>query len=258
MGFQDIFVERDGDLAYLVLNRPRKFNALSRNMMAEMIQALEELRDQNSCRVLIVRAEGRHFCSGHDLSEMVDADTVAYRDIFEQCTRMMALLHEFPQPVIAQVHGIATAAGCQLAASCDLAVAEEGASFGTPGVKIGLFCSTPMVPLVRAVGRKRALEMLLTGRSISAPEALHWGLVNRVVPSTELARQTREMALAIVEASPLTVAIGKEAFYGQVDQDEGAAYDFAKQVMTMNLTTQDAQEGIKAFLEKRTPRWRGR
>lgn len=258
MSYHDIRLESEGKLTYLILNRPDKVNALSRNLIREMIRALEEIRDDTSINAVIIRAEGRHFCPGHDLSEMVDGDTASYRDIFENCTRMMNLLHDIPQPVIAQVQGVATAAGCQLVAACDLAVAEEGASFGTPGVKIGLFCSTPSVPLFRAVGRKRALEMLLTGRMVSAAEAAEWGLINRAVPKDELAGQTRELALSIAEASPMTVAIGKQVFYNQSDLTEPKAYELAKNTITMNLTTHDAQEGIKAFLEKREPTWKGR
>ncbi len=258
MAFSDLRIERDGNLAYLVLNRPQRFNALSRNLIREMIQALEGLRDDETVRVVIIRAEGKHFCTGHDLKEMVDGDTADYRDIFTNCIRMMGLLHEIPQPVIAQVQGVATAAGCQLVAACDLAIAEEGASFGTPGVKIGLFCSTPMVPLVRAVGRKRALEMLLTGRNISALEAAEWGLINRVTPLERLASETRSLAEIMAAASPLTVAMGKKTFYDQVDLPEESAYALAGNVMTSNLAMEDAQEGIKAFLEKRPPVWRGK
>jgi len=169
----------------------------------------------------------------------------------------METIHRLPQPVIAQVEGIATAAGCQLVAACDLAVAADDARFGTPGVKIGLFCSTPMVPLSRAIGRKRALDMLLTGRLIDAPTALEWGLVNRVVPAGELEREVNGLVGDIARASPLTVGIGKEAFYAQVELDEHRAYDLTKAVMAMNARADDAQEGMCAFLEKRPPEWRG-
>ena len=258
MAFENICLERDGQLAYLVLNRPDKFNALSRATIRELTEALETLRSDASARVVILRAEGKHFCTGHDMSELVGRETVAYRDIFTSCSKMMSLLHQIPQPVIAQVHGIATAAGCQLVAACDMGLAEEGARFGTPGVRIGLFCATPMVPLVRSVGRKRAMEMLMTGRYVSAPEAADWGLVNRVVPAKELAEQTRELALVIAQASPLTVATGKQAFYDTVDLAENQAYDLTKDLMAMSLTTKDAEEGISAFLEKRPPEWKGR
>ncbi|MEW5721625.1 MAG: enoyl-CoA hydratase [Thermodesulfobacteriota bacterium] len=258
MEFNTIKLETEDGLASLVLNRPQKFNALSREMITEMTTALQDLAGDPAVRAVIVRAEGKHFCVGHDLGEMVDGDTAAYRDIFERCCRLMTLVHEVPQPVIAQVHGIATAAGCQLVAACDLAVAEEKALFATPGVRIGLFCSTPMVALYRAVGRKRALEMLLTGRNVTAAEAADWGLVNRVVPADRLVAETRELALAITQASPLTLEIGKQVFYAQVDQDEAQAYNIAKNAMGVNLTTHDAQEGIKAFLQKRQPVWQGR
>ncbi|MEW6263053.1 MAG: enoyl-CoA hydratase [Thermodesulfobacteriota bacterium] len=258
MIYRQIKIEMEGHLAHLILNRPDKYNALSRETVQEMITALKELAVRPEVRVVIIRAEGKHFCSGHDLSEMNGADTAAYREIFQNCVRMMTLLHEIPQPVIAQVHGVATAAGCQLVAACDLALAEEGASFATPGVRIGLFCATPMVPLCRAIGRKRAMEMLLTGRAVPAAEAVQWGLVNRVVPKAELADQVRQMALSIAEASRLTIEMGKQAFYDQIDQDEDVAYSIAQNVMTTSINTLDAQEGIKAFLQKRKPSWLGR
>jgi enoyl-CoA hydratase/carnithine racemase len=178
-----------------------------------------------------------------------------YQELFDVCTRLMLRIHELPQPVIARVHGIATAAGCQLVATCDLAIAAEEARFATPGVRIGLFCSTPMVPLSRAIGRKRALQMLLTGKPIDAATALDWGLVNRVVPAERLDDAVRELAEAIGRASPLTVGIGKRAFYDQVDLDERGAYDLTKTVMSMNAMADDAQEGIGAFLEKRSAVW---
>ena len=198
------------------------------------------------------------FSSGHDLSEAVGGDITAYRRLFDVCTELMAKLQSIPQPVIAEVQGIATAAGCQLVASCDLAIASEQASFATPGVRIGLFCTTPMVALTRAIGRKRAMEMLLTGQPVDAATAADWGLVNRVVPAQELKSETRRLACRIAEASDVTVAIGKQAFYTQIDLDQPKAYGYAKEVMTMNLMAADAQEGISAFLEKRPPCWVGR
>ncbi|MFH1139282.1 MAG: enoyl-CoA hydratase [Pseudomonadota bacterium] len=256
--YRNIYLENDGPLTYLALNRPDKMNALSEETIDEMTAALNSLAATPSVRVIIIRAEGRHFCAGHDLGEMTGREMVAYRAIFSKCTKMMTLLHQVPQPVIAQVHGVATAAGCQLVAACDLAAAEEGSRFGTPGVKIGLFCSTPMVPLFRAVGRKRALEMLLTGRLISAAEAADWGLINLAVPLDQLASRTREMALAIAEASTLTVAVGKKAFHDQADLAEAAAYALAENTMVMNLGAHDAGEGVTAFLEKRKPVWQGK
>jgi enoyl-CoA hydratase/carnithine racemase len=188
---------------------------------------------------------------------MVGRDAGFYQQLFDVCTVLMETIHRVPQPVIAKVHGVATAAGCQLVAACDLAVAADTARFATPGVKIGLFCSTPMVPLSRAVGRKRAMEMLLTGEMIDAARALDWGLVNQVVPEESLEDAVVELAGKVARSSPLTVAIGKEAFYAQVDLDEHGAYDLTKSVMTANSLAGDAQEGISAFLEKRAPEWKG-
>jgi enoyl-CoA hydratase/carnithine racemase len=197
------------------------------------------------------------FSAGHDLGEMVGRDLEFYERLFDVCTVLMETIHRLPQPVIAKVHGVATAAGCQLVAACDLAVAAADARFATPGVKIGLFCSTPMVPLSRAIGRKRALEMLLTGEMISAETALEWGLVNRVVPAEALDDAVGELVEKITRSSPLTVGIGKEAFYAQVELDEHGAYDLTKTVMAKNALAGDAQEGICAFLEKREPTWKG-
>jgi enoyl-CoA hydratase/carnithine racemase len=189
---------------------------------------------------------------------MVGRDVTFYRRIFDLCTELMEAIQRIPQPVIARVHGIATAAGCQLAATCDLVVASEEARFATPGVKIGLFCTTPMVALTRAVGRKRALEMLLAGEPIDARTAADWGLVNRVVTADRFDAETRALAARIADASPLTVAIGKQAFYAQIDLDQPKAYAYAKEVMTMNALAADAQEGMGAFVEKRKPCWTGK
>lgn len=256
--YEHIRLEKNGPVYYLVLNRPERFNALAKQTVNEMIDAFQGLKTDPNCRVLIIRGEGKHFCTGHDLSELTGGLTVDYLEIFSECSVMMQLLHDLPQPVIAQVHGIATAAGCQLTAACDLAVAEENAIFATPGVKIGLFCSTPMTPLVRAIGRKKSMEMLLTGRNVSALEAEKWGLLNRVVPKEDLASETKLLAESMIQASPLTLELGKKTFYQTVDLSESAAYDLAGKTMTMNLTTLDAQEGIKAFLEKRKPNWSGK
>ena len=253
-----VLVRRDGAAARITLNRPAQRNALSLQVMEEVTAALEELARDRDVRVIVVDAAGPAFCAGHDLSEMVDRDLAHYQHVFDACTVMMEAIHAAPQPVIARVHGIATAAGCQLVAACDLAVAAEEARFATPGVKIGLFCSTPMVPLSRAIGRKRALEMLLTGTPIDAATALEWGLVNRVVPAGDLDATVAGLVDAIAASSSLTVAIGKEAFYQQIDLDEPRAYDLTKTVMSMNMLAADAQEGICAFLEKREPNWTGR
>ena len=207
-------------------------------------------------RAIVIDAAGPAFSAGHDLSEMIGRDIPFYQRLFDVCTELMETIHRVPQPVIAKVEGMATAAGCQLVAACDLAVAAEGARFATPGVKIGLFCSTPMVPLSRAVGRKRALEMLLTGQPIAACTALDWGLVNRVVPAEALEHEVAEIVGTIVSSSPLTVALGKEAFYAQIELDEHRAYDLTKTVMAMNARADDAQEGMCAFLDKRPATWR--
>ncbi len=207
---------------------------------------------------MILAAAGKVFCSGHDLSEMTGRGVAEYRRIFDVCCDLMMKLHTIPQPVIAQVHGIATAAGCQLVAACDLAVAAEGASFATPGVKIGLFCTTPMVELTRAIGRKRALQMLLTGELVDARTAADWGLINQVTSAAELEGATRKLAAKVAEASSLVVAIGKQAFYTQIDLDHQKAYAYAKEVMSMNAMAADAQEGIGAFLGKRAPCWSGK
>jgi enoyl-CoA hydratase/carnithine racemase len=226
--------------------------------MRELLACLETIGRDREVRAVILEAAGKVFCSGHDLSEMTGRDVNDYREIFDVCSELMQKLQAIPQPVIAAVQGIATAAGCQLVASCDLAVAAEEAAFATPGVKIGLFCTTPMVALTRAIGRKRALQMLLTGELVDARTAADWGLVNQVVPGGELGAAARAMAERIVAASSLTVGIGKQAFYTQIDLDQPKAYAYAKEVMTMNAMAADAQEGIGAFLGKRKPCWSGK
>jgi enoyl-CoA hydratase/carnithine racemase len=244
-------------VARVTLDRPEKRNALSLELMDELTGVLQTLGARPDARAIVVEGAGVAFSAGHDLSEMVGRDLPFYQRLFDSCTELMETIHRVPQPVIAKVHGIATAAGCQLVAACDLAVAADDARFATPGVTIGLFCSTPMVPLSRAIGRKRALEMLLTGAPISAATALEWGLVNRVVPVSDLDAAVDELVAAISSSSPLTLAIGKEAFYEQVELDEHRAYDLTKSVMAMNSMAADAQEGICAFLEKRPPTWTG-
>ncbi len=258
MDYRDILVSTEADFGIITLNSPETVNALSRNMIRELTQAFEAFRVDTRVKVIILKASGKHFCSGHNLSEMVDQGMAECKSIFDRCTEMMTLIHEVPQPVLGQVQGVATAAGCQLAATCDLVVAADNARFATPGVKIGLFCTTPMVPLSRAVGRKRALEMLLTGRMISAQEAEQYGLVNKVVPLEDLEKATMELASTIAEASPLVTAIGKRAFYAQIEQDERRAYELAKPTIALNLMAEDAQNGIRAFLGKKEPNWTGR
>ena len=255
--FETILVSQDGASGRITLNRPEKRNALSLELMTELINSLELLSADPDVRAIVVEGSGVAFSAGHDLSEMVGRDVAFYQRLFEVCTELMETIHRVPQPVIAKVHGVATAAGCQLVAACDLALAADDARFATPGVKIGLFCSTPMVPLSRAIGRKRALEMLLTGDFVDASTAQEWGLVNRVVPRDQLDDAVAELVERIARSSGLTVAIGKEAFYGQVELDEHRAYDLTKSVMTMNSLAADAQEGICAFLEKRPAQWKG-
>jgi len=258
MSFNDIAYEQDGSTALVTLDRPERRNALSLAMLGELTQCFRDVGADAEVRVAILRANGTAFSAGHDLGEMVGRDGAFYRQLFEACTALMETIQGIPQPVIAQVHGIATAAGCQLVASCDLAVAAEEARFATPGVRIGLFCSTPMVALSRAVGARRALEMLLTGEAISAEEAQAAGLVNRVVPAAGLAAATKAVAAKIAASSPYVVAVGKAAFYRQLQMPQPLAYDYAQDVMSMNAAAADAQEGMKAFLEKRPPKWCGR
>jgi enoyl-CoA hydratase/carnithine racemase len=254
---QSVLVEREGMAASVRLNRPEKRNALSLQLMEELIAALQRLGKDADVRAIVIEGAGPGFSSGHDLGEMIGRDLPFYQRLFDVCTELMETIHRLPQPVIAKVHGIATAAGCQLVAACDLAIATDDARFATPGVKIGLFCSTPMVPLTRAIGRKRALEMLLTGDFVDADTALRWGLVNDVVPPDRLDGAVAELVERIARSSPLIVGIGKEAFYAQLELDEHRAYDLTKSVMAMNSLAGDAQEGMCAFLEKRAPVWSG-
>src|SRR5579859_3929335 len=255
--YRNLLVRAEAPAARIVLNRPEKRNALSLELMEEMIAALGDASAQPATRAIVIEGAGPAFSAGHDLSEMIGRDRSFLAHLFDRCSVMMETVHEVPQPVIAKVHGIATAAGCQLVAACDLAVAAEGTRFATPGVKIGLFCSTPMVPVSRAVGRKRAMEMLLTGEPIAAETALDWGLINRVVPAEELESAVLELVDAIARSSSFTVATGKRAFYSQIDRPEAEAYGHCKVVMTENALAHDAQEGMTSFLQKRTPVWRG-
>jgi enoyl-CoA hydratase/carnithine racemase len=256
--YRHLISEREGSLAIVTLNRPERRNALSLDLMRELVDCLESISTSREIHVVILAAAGKVFSSGHDLNELVNGTIADYRLIFDVCTRLMTKIQSIPQPVIAQVQGMATAAGCQLVATCDLAVAGSEATFATPGVKIGLFCSTPMVALTRAVGRKRAMEMLLTGTPIDAPAALAAGLINRIAAPADLAAETRRLACEIAAASPLTTAIGKQAYYAQIELDQSHAYGYVKEVMSMNAAAHDAQEGITAFLEKRPACWQGR
>ena len=254
----NIQISRVGPVAIVTLNRPERRNALSLELMLDLMAGLDDIGRNREIRAVILAAAGNVFCSGHDLGQLAGRDINEYRRIFDVCTELMQKLQSIPQPVIAEVQGIATAAGCQLVATCDLAIAAEEAAFATPGVKIGLFCTTPMVALTRAIGRKRAMQMLLTGELVPARAAAEWGLVNQAVPATELQSATRGLAEKVAAASSLVVAIGKQAFYTQIDLDQQKAYAYAKEVMSMNALAADAQEGTAAFLGKRAPCWSGR
>jgi enoyl-CoA hydratase/carnithine racemase len=247
----------DHGVLRLTLNRPAARNALSMGLMAELIGALRRAASDAKSRVVVIAGAGPGFCAGHDLRELrANPRRETFEAAFTASSELMQVIVRLPKPVIAEVHGIATAAGCQLVASCDLAIAATDARFATPGVNIGLFCSTPMVALTRAIGRKAAMEMLLTGELIDAATAKSLGLVNRVVPAAELRAATDALARQIAGKSAMTIAIGKEAFYRQAELDLAAAYAYASDVMTKNMLAQDAAEGIDAFIEKRKPVWR--
>jgi enoyl-CoA hydratase/carnithine racemase len=246
-------VQQDARVTRITLDRPERRNALSLSLMDAMLEALEKLPPDTD--VVVIDAKGPVFSAGHDLSEMVERDAAFYDELFDVCTQLMLAVHAVPQPVIARVQGGATAAGCQLVAACDLAVASDDAWFATPGVKIGLFCSTPMVPLTRVIGRRRAMRMLLTGEPIDARTALDWGLVNEVVAADDLDRAVDDLVAQILRFSPRVIGLGKQMFYAQIDVDEDVAYQRAKVTMAANAADADAQEGIGAFLEKRDPDW---
>jgi enoyl-CoA hydratase/carnithine racemase len=253
-----VLFEKKEHICWLTLNRPEEHNPLSLNLMYEFMDKLKKIAKDRDIRVVVIKGNGPAFCAGHNIRELVgdNYDISHYRKIFSVCSEMMQEIHKLPQPVIAQVHGIATAAGCQLVAACDLAIASKNANFATPGVKIGLFCSTPMVPLSRVIGRRRALDMLLTGRFVSADEAEKFGLVNKVVERDRLGEETNKLASYIAQYSLYTLEFGKNAFYRQIDQDELSAYNFAKEAIAINCLSEDAQEGLSAFLEKRKPEWK--
>jgi len=257
---EPVLFEKKEHVGWLTLNRPEQRNALSLSLMDEMQRKLALVAKNRDIRVVVIRGNGPVFCAGHDMSELTgkNYDINHFRKIFSVCSDMMQTLHKLPQPVIAQVHGVAMAAGCQLVAACDLAVADSKTKFCTPGVKIGLFCITPMVPLSRVVGRRRALDMLFTGRFVSAQEAERFGLVNKVVDPDVLVEETEKWAMEIAQYSRFTLGFGKKAFYEQIDQDEASSYNYAKEAIAQNCLAEDAQEGMKAFLEKRKPVWKDR
>ncbi len=253
----DLVTRQDmNGIVRLTLNRPEARNALSLEMMRQLMAQLESMANDDKVRVVILSGNGAAFCAGHDLKELrADPTPVFYGKVFALCSRVMLAITDFPRPVIAEVHGIATAAGCQLVATCDLAIAADDARFATPGVNIGLFCSTPMVALSRAVSRKHAMEMLLTGDMVGAEEAQQMGLINRHVPAAQLADATMALARKSAAKSVYTVKVGKGAFYRQIDMDLKHAYDYASHIMTENMQATDAHEGIDAFLSKRHPVW---
>jgi len=252
----DLLEERTDGVLRLTLNRPAARNALSSGLMRALVEALGSAAGDPQVRVVVIAGAGPAFCAGHDLRELRDDQRrETYEHVFSLCSELMLAIVRLPKPVIAEIHGVATAAGCQLVATCDLAVAAEDARFATPGVNIGLFCSTPMVALTRAIGRKAAMEMMLTGEFVDAVTARAIGLVNRVVPRIELRKAVDGLARQIAGKSALTVKIGKEAFYRQAELDLAAAYRYAAEVMTTNMLARDAGEGIDAFLAKRAPVW---
>jgi enoyl-CoA hydratase/carnithine racemase len=250
-----LLIEQQNGLARVTLNRPTRRHALSQSLLEELDRTLEKMGADPGIRVIVLGSTGTVFSSGHDLAEMRGREEEDYAQLFAACARVMQRIRQLPQPVIARVQGLATAAGCQLVAACDLAVAAETARFATPGVKIGLFCTTPMVPLVRNIAPKVAMEMLLTGQPISAQKALAAGLVNAVVPEDQLDHRVQEFVDAILSSSPQVIALGKREFYEQLHLSENEAYARAVDVMTSNAIMRDAQEGIAAFLEKRKPDW---
>jgi enoyl-CoA hydratase/carnithine racemase len=254
-GGQPVTVRLDGAVATVVLSRPGRRNALSIEMLGALHDALADVARAPDVRAVVLGAEGPVFSSGHDLREITEGDEAVHRRVFDACTDVMLLIHRTPQPVVARVQGLATAAGCQLVAACDLAVASEAAMFATPGVRIGLFCTTPMVEVARAVGRTRAMELLLTGDPIDAATALSWGLVNRVVPHDQLDEAADALARRVASASGETLAIGKPAVAENLDLPLEEAYRHASEVMTRNAGTADAREGMEAFLGKRDPVW---
>jgi len=250
-------VEDAPPAAVITLNRPEQLNALSTGLMKELTAELDRLSQRKDVRVIVLKGAGRAFSAGHDLKELKDRTLDEEREIFRVCTEMMQKVQSIPQPVIAAVNGIATAAGCQLVATCDLAIATQESRFATSGVRYGLFCSTPGVAVARNVGRKHALEMLLTGKFIDAQTAEHWGLINRAVPSAELDSTVKELVDELSALSPLALKIGKEGFYKQIELPQADAYELMSEAISCNAVAKDGQEGIAAFIEKRKPGWSG-
>ena len=247
------------DIAWLTLNRPKAYNALSRDLMSELISSLNSIANERDIKVVVIKGAGKGFCAGHDLQEMkVNNNETFLENFFAQCCVLMQAIVNLPQPVIAQIHGTAAAAGCQLVASCDLAFADDNATFATPGVNIGLFCSTPMVAVSRKINRKKMMEMLLLGDKIDSKTAVEHGLINRRVPGKLLNEAVSEIANKIASKSPLTLKIGKEAFYKQLEMPLSEAYEYTSKVMIQNMQARDAEEGISAFIEKRLPVWTGK
>ena len=247
------------DIAWLTLNRPKAYNALSSDLMSELISSLNLIANERDIKVVVIKGAGKGFCAGHDLQEMkVNNNETFLENFFAQCCVLMQAIVNLPQPVIAQVHGTAAAAGCQLVASCDLAFAGDNATFATPGVNIGLFCSTPMVAVSRKINRKKMMEMLLLGDKIDSKTAVEHGLINRRVPGKFLNEAVSEVANKIASKSPLTLKIGKEAFYKQLEMPLSEAYEYTSKVMIQNMQARDAEEGISAFIEKRLPVWTGK
>lgn len=249
----------DAGITTLTLNRPRQYNALSEALLVKMQAVLDDIAADRSIRVVVLAGSGPAFCSGHDLKELrAHRQQQYYENLFRQCSRMMLSIIRLPQPVVARVHGSATAAGCQLAATCDLAVAATSARFAVSGVNLGLFCSTPGVALSRNIARKQAFEMLVTGNFIDANTAVRYGLINRAVDASQLDEAVADLTRAIVAKSAVVIETGKRMFYRQLERDMEGAYEYASDVMACNLMTADASEGIDAFLDKRQPRWKGR
>jgi enoyl-CoA hydratase/carnithine racemase len=247
------------DIAWLTLNRPKAYNALSSDLMSELISSLNSIANERDIKVVVIKGAGKGFCAGHDLQEMkVNNNETFLENFFAQCCVLMQAIVNLPQPVIAQVHGTAAAAGCQLVASCDLAFADYNATFATPGVNIGLFCSTPMVAVSRKINRKKMIEMLLLGDKIDSKTAVEHGLINRRVPGKLLNEAVSQVANKIASKSPLTLKIGKEAFYKQLEMPLSEAYEYTSKVMIQNMQARDAEEGISAFIEKRLPVWTGK